>query len=283
MKEWVYVSLPEKHARKLFGRSEGKKDTFVDNRIVEFPKSDPRFEELGRLQYKYNRWGQIFAHIAILRSYSKRELESAELLRVTFGGLAEPVGELVGTQYDESPACKHCGAGGRIVGALRLKSSALPKKRDFGDNYAGEAVISANARAVFEAEKISGLTYGVIFGSGNSQRQLENWFQLNVDVADAEIVSPTLIGEQPYAWYPNEYKCPMGDNLGPGWHSELWVRRAQSALPDILQTRQYYGVRSGLCRPERFYLVSQRFREVVLKHKLKGCTFEVAHLNERAG
>jgi hypothetical protein len=106
------------------------------------------------------------------------------------------------------------------------------------------------------------------------------WYQLIV-TSQVNIVPPTCTGIKPFVDdIKGEHRCPYGDTIGLNLLSELSISRLdfEKANADIVETRQYIGTRRGLLRPERRLIISPRFREVLVKSKVKGHSIEVVHL-----
>jgi hypothetical protein len=59
--------------------------------------------------------------------------------------------------------------------------------------------------------------------------------------------------------------------------SELWLQRANLNGNDFMLTRQFFGARRGVLRPQRVILISPKLQKLIQLEKLKGCEIEVAH------
>jgi hypothetical protein len=106
------------------------------------------------------------------------------------------------------------------------------------------------------------------------------WYQVVVS-STVDVASPTRTGVNPFDDdNTGEHRCPRGDTIGLNLLSELFVSRGdfEKSKADILETRQYIGVRRGVLRPERRLLISQRFRQVLEESGAKGFSLEVTHL-----
>jgi hypothetical protein len=279
MKEYIELRLDDKRAGEIFSPNEGRligSDQSI--RLVRVIRADPRLLKLSELEKQYKSKGRSFSYYcAVIREYENSDFEVATLFNLSFSSAFEPAGEELGTRYDESKACAICGAGAPQTGSLRLRSASIPSKRDFAVTIAGEVICSQRAVELFSKERISGARFDQVVCVKASGELESEWRQLFVEHADAEIVPPTMVGTEPFDWDMNEFRCRHNDTIGLRAFSELTVSRKTSDQPDIYQTRQYLGLRKGLLRPERQYIVTSRFRDAVLSHKLKGCSFEVAH------
>ena len=278
MKNWFFISIDQRTAKKYFSSDDTYFDTAEDSRwVVRIAQDDPRLVQLGRECRRIFEDGGIWANSS--REYTKTDLANAELFEIhKFRGSCDPASEEVGTIYDESVACPVCGAGGKPVGPLRLALSKVSEKKDFAENYAGEKILSARAVDVFRKEGITGLSPQPVFNGTKEKATSTDWFQFQMSSEPVDVLAPpTWVGTHPFDWDKNEYRCKNGDTLGFRIFSEITVRRPDGPLADVYETKQYFRDRRGLLRPERRILVTPRFRQVVLDHKLKGLEFEVAH------
>src|SRR5581483_562730 len=106
------------------------------------------------------------------------------------------------------------------------------------------------------------------------------WHQLVVSSAQAEIVSPTRVGINPFDDDPDgECRCPLGDLIGLNLLSEISLKSATRGTADAISTRQYIGVRRGLLPPEREIVISAKFWKLLESEKVKGYEVEVAYLS----
>jgi hypothetical protein len=105
------------------------------------------------------------------------------------------------------------------------------------------------------------------------------WYQLTVMSAQADIVPPTRVANDPFDDDPgDEHRCPRGHLIGLNILSEVSIRAAARDASDFVSSRQYVGVRRGLLRPRRIILVSPRARTLLSSEGVRGASFEVAHL-----
>jgi hypothetical protein len=279
MREFAEFRVREEFASLLFADSEGVRlDDTVRKIVIE--STDPRFARVGQLQdeLRFSTGKPFFYGWHLQRRYTTREMAAASLLHVRWTRTFEPSGEECGTIYDESPACNMCGAGATQVGWLTLNGSRLPTG-DFARTIGGEYVVSRRAKAIFDAEHVTGWRLDPVYlkGRGPAVRQ-SDWFQLVVVSDPAEIAPPTVAAGGPFNLDPeNKTRCPLGHVIGLSLISEVWVHVPEVGAGDILHSRQLVGTRRGLLRPEPRLLVTPRVREMVTAHGLKGWQFEVAH------
>jgi hypothetical protein len=104
------------------------------------------------------------------------------------------------------------------------------------------------------------------------------WHQL-VPTAFVDVTPPTRTGVDPFDEdEKGEYRCPHGDTLGLNLLSELTISAPSGIEWDVAATRQYFGLRSGVLRPEQRLLVSPRLRRLIEDNDVKGYKIEVAHM-----
>jgi hypothetical protein len=258
----------------------GLRRTLTAIRKVVIESSDPRFARIGQLQEELrSTTGKSFFYgWDLQRRYTKREMAAASLVHVIWRRTFEPSGEECGTVYDESSACNLCGAGAKQVGWLTLDGRRLPTG-DFATTIGGEYIVSRRAKAIFDAEHVTGWQLDPVYLKGRGPTvRLSDWFQLVVVSNPVEIAPPTVAGDGPFNLDPqNKNRCPLGHVIGLNLISEVWIKMPPAGVGDILHSRQLVGTRRGLLRPEPRLLVTPRVREMVVAHGLKGWQFEVAH------
>ena len=280
MHEIAEFRVDERFAPMLFSASEGRR--LGDSvRQVEIRTSDPRFKRIGELQVELlqSKGKPFFYGWKLTRKRTAEELRSAQLVHVKIVSVFEPAGEECGTRYDESEACRRCGAGAKQVGPLFLDVTRIPKGKDFAKTIAGEIVVSRRASDLFAQHGITGAAFHPVRTKGAKNLELSEWSQLIVRSADAEIVAPTRVGNDPFDDdSKGEYRCPEGDLIGLNLLSEVSIGSVSRGEADIVASRQFIGVRRGLLRPERVLLVSPKLWRLIDSEKLKGCEVEVAHL-----
>jgi hypothetical protein len=280
MKESCELRVVEEFAPKLFGAEEGKR--LGDSvRQIELETNDPRFAVVGRLQAETRaQTNRSFFYGWILkRSYSSSELRSASCFRLLFKSTFEPAGEECGTTYDESVACQRCGAGAKQTSPLFLDVKRIPKSKDVCRTIAGEVVVSGRVAELFSRHGITGAKLRPVRSKGTSSAESQDWFQLTVQGAFAEVAAPTRVGIDPFDEDgKGECRCALGDLIGLNLLSEVTIKSASRGAADIVCTRQYIGTRRGLLRPEQLILISPKLAKLIESEKIKGCGIEVAHL-----
>jgi hypothetical protein len=280
MKEVAEFRVDERFASMLFAENEGKR-VGSSVRMIELDTTDPRFAEVGRLQRELRaKQGEPFFYgWRLKRKPSMQELRATRVFSLQVTAFFEPAGEERGTKYDNSSACPNCGAGAKQIGPLILDVKRIPKGKDIAMTIAGEIVVSQRVGALFERHGVSGVALGPVRMNAASSAESKDWFQLNVQSANAEIVAPTRVGIDPFDDDSlGECRCPLGDLLGLNLLSEVTIRATTRGDADFVSSRQYIGVRRGLLRPERVILISPKVWELIDSEKLKGVEAEIAHL-----
>jgi hypothetical protein len=289
MKEVYEFRVREKHAGRLFEPNEGRKigwtklfgDEFVTTRQIKLSVDDPKFRQVGELNSLIKQEGNdyFFAGWDIHRSYSSSEFLQAELFLLCHFSTIEPAGEECGTKYDESLACPICRSGAKQVSPFFYDWKRIPKNKDIVKTIAGEILVSKRTVGFFQSYSITGAKFGPIFNSLTARDESENWFQLLVDSCDVKIAAATKMGINPFDEdVAGTYRCSHGDLIGLARLSEVSVSRSSCGRSDIIASQQFFGVRRGLLRPERFLLVSPKFQQMIKNEKLTGCEIEVAYL-----
>jgi hypothetical protein len=264
----------------LFTEREGKR-LGSSVRKVEIETNDPRYEQVGRLQFELRaKQGKPFFYgWELRRQYTKAELVTADLFSLRVTAVFEPAGEERGTKYDESSSCPNCAAGAKQIGPLILDVKRIPKGKDIAKTIAGEIVVSRRVVELLEQHGITGVAPNPVRMSAASSAESKDWFQLIVRSADAEIAAPTRVGNNPFDDDPqDEGRCSLGDLLGLNLLSEVTIRAMTRGDADFVSTRQFIGVRRGLLRPERVILISPKVWKLIESEKLKGVEVEIARL-----
>ena len=243
-------------------------------------KTDPRMQVIAEAELALKRQGRtFFASWRERRTYTRAELDAALRFRLKVTAVFEPAGELCGTKYDETTACKRCGAGAKQIGPLILDVKRIPRGKSFAKTIAGEIVVAQHAVDLFKEHGVTGARFHPVRAQGAKDLQPTGWCQLVVVSTNAEIAPPTRVGIDPFDEDPGgAYRCPSGDLLGLNLLSEVSVRSSTVGEDDIVGSREFFRDRRGLLRPERAILISPKVRRLIDSRKLKGCEIEVVHL-----
>ncbi|HEX8702459.1 MAG TPA: hypothetical protein VF815_26735 [Myxococcaceae bacterium] len=276
MRETIEFRVPEDRAAEFLEPGLGTSLGGTVRKVV-LPMDDPRVKRIGDLEREFHKREQSFFYgWHISRRYTQKELEAAELLQLLVRPTFEPPGELCGTEYNESAACPHCGAGASIRGDLHLDLQRIPKKKDLALTIAGEAVISDKLVKALRKHGITGAEYRPVRHKTGAVSK--EWHHLVVTSSAVDIISPTRVGTKPFDLdEQGNYRCPLKHVAGLNRLSELWVRRADTDGSDWVRTRQFIGTRRGVLRPESQLLISPRLYHLLVDLKAKRFEFEVAH------
>ncbi len=279
MKEVAELRIPEEHAKRFLALDEGV-SLGGSVRKVELDTTSARFAEIGLMDKRLRREGRtLFTACRIRRRFTKAEIAAAKLFHFKVTSVFEPAGEELGTKYDESVACSHCGAGARQVTPLYLPEKQIPKSKDVSRTIAGEIVVSRRLRELFVRHGINGAELRPVRANPSSSAESQNWFQLLVSNANAEVVAPTRVGLDPFDEdEEGKFRCQCGDLIGLNLLSEVTIKSGSCGDTEIICTRQFVGMRRGLLRPERIILISPKVRELLVSEKIKGVETEVAYV-----
>lgn len=278
MREIAEFRVDEQFAPMLFAEHEGKRlGNFV--RKVELQTIDPRYKRVGELQQhlRHSAGKPFYYGWSLTYKYSSRELHAASLLRLKITSVFEPASEECGTKYDESMACPRCGAGAKQITPLFLDVTRIPKGKDISRTIAGELVVSRRVMELFARHGITGATLSPICSGRSSSEESNDWFQLAVPNATADIIAPTRVGIDPFD--DDETcmcRCVLGDLLGLNLLSEVTIAASTLCDTDFACSRQFIGTRQGLLRPERIILISPKVASLIESEKIRGGEIEVA-------
>lgn len=280
MKEVITLRIWTEYSSRLFKPDEGR-DLGTDSvREFSLDMKDPRIAELRELQIatRIERGFGIISWWRIKREYTPDELNRASLFRLRGLPIFEPAGEECGTEYDEATACCSCGAGRVLAGPLRLHASRMPRKKDIALTIAGELVVSERFCEFLTRRNMKGIHVQPVL-NGRKGAEIQGWKHLVFRNEYAEVMPPTQAGIDPFDYdAEGTYRCPEGDTLGLNLISELTVAGATLPDSDIIATKQFFGQKMGLLRPERQLLVRPATYAAMKDSHLKGFKFEIAHV-----
>jgi len=208
------------------------------------------------------------------RFYNKNEINNAQLFTIIINNIFEPTGEECGTLFDESLACKICGANRKQLNSLILKKGSLPKK-DIARTIGGEIIISKKLAQIINLKNLIGFQLCPIKGTSD-------YYQL-LSESEIELSSKTIVGINPFDLSTNQgieiFKCPEGHTIGLNLLSEVFVLNSPNIVNyDFFASKQKIGIKRGFLRPESLYFCSNTFMKIIKEEKLTGFEFEIAHI-----
>jgi hypothetical protein len=111
-------------------------------------------------------------------------------------------------------------------------------------------------------------------------KPLPVWYQLIVASTPVLLTTATRFGIDPFNEDEDgKYRCPHAHVRGLNLLSEVSLKRGSWDRSDFAITDGLVGMKQGLLRPRPLLLISQRVRNLLEEHKLKGYRLEVAHLS----
>lgn len=280
MKEIVTARFWTEFASQIFNPSEGRDLGTASVREYVLDMTDPRVPKIATLDVatRMIRGAGIITGWRIKREYTPDEMNRATLFRLTGLPRFEPAGEECGTEYDEATACGFCGAGRALAGPLRLHASRMPRNKDVALTIAGELVVSERFCDFLTRHDAKGFQVQSIF-NGRKDTEILGWKHLVFQGEYAEVIPPTKTGIDPFDYdAEGTYRCPEGDTLGLNLISELTVAGATLPESDFIATKQFFGQKMGLLRPERQLLVRPAVYMAMKDSHLRGFKFEIAHV-----
>jgi hypothetical protein len=230
--------------------------------------------------------------------YTKRELDSAEWLRVSATGCQgypKPDSDWFERTYDPR-SCRRCGIHGIQVAPYRFSGEPKAKTHQFLqlNGICDEFFVRTEARDALECAGIAGIEFGPVLVSrkGAESREASQMKVLHT-------LPPALdvSGLQPVTCVPDNEESslsrfhPCGPDYQPPpmpychqvkYHLRhrgplRFERRVYEGAPDVLKTREWFGS-GGLAF--RLVVVSQRFRQLFVAAKWRGLVFEPIELVE---
>lgn len=291
MQELLELRINYKYANLLFKESDGVNlgDPILGYsiKVVKIDTSSPIVEKIDSVTKQvYEQYGECFYFgWAYKRIYTSREMREAKLFNIIVRQQVEFGGEEYGTIYDQGPACDLCGSGYKQLSPLRLKKGFSLRKRDAVITLANEIIVSKRFVEVMKANDITGMTFGPIEIKDSIS---EDCYQLMMEGYSIDIAEKTRFGDEPFDFAENKreiFPCPNGDLQGLNILSEAYVKNSSEIYNhDFLISKQTYGMPntggkgSPLLRPRPLLFCSSKWYQVVQQNKLKGFSFEIAHI-----
>lgn len=291
MKELLELRINYKYANLLFKESDGVNlgDPILGYsvKVVKIDTSSSIVDKIASVTKQvYEQYGECFYFgWAYKRIYTSKEMHEARLLNIIIRQQLEFGGEEYGTKYDQGPACDLCGSGYKQLSPLRLKKGFSLRKRDAVITLANEIIVSKRFVEVMKANDITGMTFGPVEIKNHIS---EDYCQLMMEGHSIDIAEQTRFGDEPFDFVENKREilpCPNGDLQGLNILSETYVKNSSEIYNhDFIISKQTYGmpntggVGSPLWRPRPLLFCSPKWYQIVQQYKLKGFSFEIAHI-----
>ena len=220
----------------------------------------------------------LISQAIITRRYSAEELRRATLFQLLWPRIFGAVGIETGTIYDRTGACPICEAGPTQVGPLRLRRSDMPLRYDAASTLSRfERVVNERVAGIIASEGLTGVECRPVDFSSSRKQDGPAWYQLVVTGPRVAFVPPSRIADSELDG-GETYRCPAGGVAGHLLTTEAYVRLPDGDHTDVMESEQYIGSMNGHIMPRRMIFVSPRFREAMLREKIRGWDYEVAHV-----
>jgi hypothetical protein len=277
MKVYVDFRVPESYAKEFLPPDLGRNITDTVRQIRVQTGSDiyRKIGDIDRLVRSRDK-KHFFLGWIIQRTYTRKELEEAKLLRMKIVKTFEPAGFECGTVYDANNTCEICGTGIRQMSELILDLNAVPKNTDIARTISNEIIVSERISKILIGNKVTGYEVKPVHHT-SPKYQKEPWFQLMVN-SFVHVNSETITGNRPFDEdEKNEYRCSKGHTIGLDILSELYIDEASWDGSDFVETKELFGVNRGLLRTYPLLLVSHRLYKLMIETKCRG--FDVERVN----
>ena len=277
MKAYAEFRVPESYAKEFLPAELGKNIT-GSVRKIRVPVESKIYERIGEIYRLVRSRDQryFFLGWSINRSYSKIELEAAELLLLKINKTFEPAGLECGTVYSDQNTCEFCGTGIEQISDLILDLNTVPKNVDIARTISNEIIISQELANIL-VNNITGYELKLVHHK-SAKYQKKIWHQL-ITTSLVKINSTTKTGEDPFNEDKgNKYRCVKGHTIGLDILSELSIDRDSWDGSDLAATKELFGVNRGLLRTYPLLVISQRLYSLMKEMDCKGFTVEVVKL-----
>ena len=280
MKAIAEFRVPESYAREFLPAEVGKNITDTVRR-VRAPVGSELYEKIGEIYKLVKSRDQKYFFLGwnVQRNYSKKEVESAELLLLKIARTFEPAGLECGTIYDDQNTCEICGTGIRQMSDLILDLNTIPRNVNIARTISNEIVINQEFAKTLIDNNVTGYKLGLVHHKSKSTRSsIKTWHQLIVNSL-VKVNPATSTGEDPFEEdKDNIYRCKNGHTFGWDLLSELSIDKDSWNGSDIVATKELLGVNRGLLRTYPLLLISQRLYRLMKEKECKGFTVEVVKL-----
>lgn len=220
----------------------------------------------------------LISQAIITRRYSVDELRRATLFHLLWTKMFAAVGAETGTIYDRTDACPLCEAGPTQVGPLRLRRSDMPLRYDAAFTQSrAERVVNERVAGIIASEGLTGVECRPVDFSTSRKQDGPAWYQLVVTGPRLAFVPPSRFADDMLDG-GDDVRCPAGHVAGNVLTTEAYVRLPDAPHADVMESEQFLGWANGHILPVRMIFVSPRFREAMLREKIRGWDYEVAHV-----
>jgi hypothetical protein len=220
----------------------------------------------------------LISQAIVTRRYSAEELRRATLFQLLWTKMFSAVGIETGTIYDRKGACLICEAGPTQVGPLRPRRSDMPVRYAAATTLSrAERVVNERVAGIIASEGLTGVECRPVDFSSSRKQDGPAWYQLVVTGPRLAFVPPSRFADSELDG-GEKYRCPAGDVAGHMIATEAYVRLPDGPHTDVMESEQYIGSANGHIMPRRMIFVSPRFRETMLRAKIRGWDYEVAHV-----
>jgi len=314
MKETVCLRVSDKKVKKHIRRAMPSLrdrvslgfDSFVS--VIELPRADPRVEKIisickrhtrkrPRLVVDKSNWAcRVLDEIAealappsgrrphkyydatLTRGYSASEIREAGLFSIE-GYYCDP-DDNVETRYDLSGMCESCGHGRVQQEDMVANLRKFPRSKDIVRTYGGdEWVVSEKLARLMREKQITGCSLRPVHHRTSQLKDPPRWYQLTVHGKAGSVLPPTLFGTDPWDLDDErDFVCERHDVAGLGLLSQVHLSGDEWDGSDIAGTATLYGHRLSPHVPRPIIVISKRFYDLLMRHKIKGFKAEPVKL-----
>jgi hypothetical protein len=246
-------------------------------RVIKVERSDPLFQKIGELEFKMKRqYRSFFYSWEIQRHYTRAEMSAAEFFAFYVDSM---LGEDELGDYDESNACRLCGAGGDLRSPFVLQKARTYRGRRFNvaRTLDGELIFSSKVVDLLKANGITGCAWDPVRVLARNDTKESDYFRLIVTGGPLDVVPPSSFGIDPFdPDVEGKYRCRLGHVYGLVLLSEVHFVVAPDRASDFMHSVGFVGHREGVLRLSRLVVVSARLARLLETVK-PDVRFEVAH------
>jgi hypothetical protein len=263
--------------------------------VLNVTEDQPQWSEVERLLAEYDLGPHFLTNL-----FTKSEMDRAEWFEMSalgHHGYPQPEDEFgfVEATYDVSDYCEHCGIGGFQNAPFRLRTEPKASHSQFVQlNWVfDEFFVRSEARQGLSVAGLKGFEFrpAVLHVRSRTSAEVEQLSVINIlpPALDSTGLQTVTCREHNEEWestrrrFPNYRFATVNHYCGRvkyhlGHRGPLRFKRSALATAlDIVKSNEWFG--SG-GQAFRLVLVSQRFREVVIKAKWRGLAFEPVELIE---
>ncbi len=205
--------------------------------------------------------------------YTKKEIESAELLVLYIKTYCGDGYNVYGTEFDTSNICSVCGTGEVQKSDLIINKTKMGEK-DIAITYNNEFIISDRLAGIFRKNNLTGFELRIVHHYTKKMRNEPKLFQIIPTCTLPPLMAPSkLVKSTDYCSVCGK-KCLV--ILSPFYYKKIDLKKAK--IYDFNKTTEFFGLKLTRRIPTPALIISQKTYQTLKKNKIKNIKVEPAHI-----